>query len=238
MDLLKNSSGGYLRIFVNNTNDVESNNGSNGTEAVAFESDVIRVGGTHKITFGNTYRESIIFYGSQYTMGSQTNGVYSRIASGGRFSWYEGGVHSNTEGNAGTNGTVLMTLVNAGLGLNCIPAHRLDVDGNINCRGFYRGSIQRGNNGSISILGSNNGFAGIDFNSASATFMIKNTDQQCGLYKNDSTWIWRFDTNGALTDGSIPWARLTSIPTNAVGSRTISSANPNGGSDGDIWYKI
>lgn len=38
------------------------------------------------------------------------------------------------------------------------------------------------------------------------------------------------------TSGS--FSALTGIPTNATGNRTISTADPSGGSDGDIWYKV
>src|SRR5690606_6752019 len=33
-------------------------------------------------------------------------------------------------------------------------------------------------------------------------------------------------------------ARIAGLGTNAVGNRTISTANPSGGQDGDIWYKV
>ena len=232
----KNSLGGYLRIFVNNTNDVESNNSSDGIEALSVETSAIRVGASHNLTFGNTYKQSITFHGTEYGIGSQTNGLYYRIASNGRFSWYAGGSHSNNEGGAGSGGITLMSLFNNGLGINCIPAHRLDVDGDINSRAAYRGTVQRGIYGSLSIEGIINGYAGIDFTDVNTTFMV-GTDSTCGITRNDA-WVWYFNGAGSLVAGTVPWSRLTSIPTNAVGNRTISTANPTGGSNGDIWYKI
>lgn len=233
----KNSLGGYLRIFVNNTNDVETNNGSDGVEALAVETSLIRVGSSHALTFGNSYRQSIIFYGTDYAIGSQTNGLYHRIATNGRFSWYSGGTHSNTEGAPGAGGTTLMSLFNNGLGINCIPAHRLDVEGDINSRGSYRGVIQRGSAGSLSIEGTAGSYAGIDFTDVNTSFLVA-ANSLAGIFKNDTTWVWQFNENGALTVGTVPWSRLTSVPTNAVGNRTISTSNPAGGANGDIWYKI
>jgi hypothetical protein len=44
-------------------------------------------------------------------------------------------------------------------------------------------------------------------------------------------------TGGAITGGTLNSVNITSIGTNATNNKTISTASPTGGSDGDIWYK-
>lgn len=44
--------------------------------------------------------------------------------------------------------------------------------------------------------------------------------------------------NVSITGGTINSLPVTSFGTNAYGTRTVSSSNPAGGSNGDIWYKI
>ena len=40
-----------------------------------------------------------------------------------------------------------------------------------------------------------------------------------------------------LSSGTIPSGRYSST-SNAYGTRTVSTSDPSGGSDGDIWYKV
>ena len=40
------------------------------------------------------------------------------------------------------------------------------------------------------------------------------------------------------TAGSINSINVTSIGSNSTGTKTISTASPSGGADGDIWYKV
>ena len=40
-----------------------------------------------------------------------------------------------------------------------------------------------------------------------------------------------------LVSGTIPAARYATTA-NAYGTRTVSTGDPSGGSDGDIWYKV
>ena len=44
----------------------------------------------------------------------------------------------------------------------------------------------------------------------------------------------------AITGGTITNTTIDSITvgTNATGTKTVSTANPSGGADGDIWYKV
>jgi len=80
--------------------------------------------------------------------------------------------------------------------------------------GTFRGTLQRGSYGSLSVAGSTNTWAGIDFTDASATLMVRTSDQYSGIFKTNNAWIWAFDGSGNLVTGAIPWANITGKPTN------------------------
>ena len=42
-------------------------------------------------------------------------------------------------------------------------------------------------------------------------FIVNNTTETSGIFK-DGTYEWGF-TKGVLTNGSVPWTRLTNVPT-------------------------
>lgn len=79
--------------------------------------------------------------------------------------------------------------------------------------GAYRGTLQRGSYGSLTIGGSNGGYSGIDFTDASSTFMVRNSDGLAGIYKTNNTWAWYFDGSGNLVTGTVPWANVSGKPT-------------------------
>jgi hypothetical protein len=79
--------------------------------------------------------------------------------------------------------------------------------------GTFRGTLQRGSYGSLSVAGSTNTWAGIDFTDASATLMVRTSDQYSGIFKTNNAWIWAFDGSGNLVTGAIPWANITGKPT-------------------------
>jgi hypothetical protein len=79
--------------------------------------------------------------------------------------------------------------------------------------GAYRGIVQRGSYGSVSVAGSTNTWAGIDFTDTSSTFMVRTSDQYSGMYKTDNTWIWAFDGSGSLVTGTVPWGSVSGKPT-------------------------
>lgn len=60
------------------------------------------------VQFANTTQSKLNLYGTSYQIGIQSNTQYYRSTN--RFSWFRGGVHSNTENDPGTGGTVAMTL--------------------------------------------------------------------------------------------------------------------------------
>lgn len=233
----KTASGGFLRFYVNNTTDVTASNTSNGTLALTINSTNLDVNTSHSLSFGSATRQMINLWSTSYGIGVQSGTTYFR--SGQRFSWFVGGVHSVTENDAGTGGTSVMTLTSTGLGLGSSPSYKLHVVGDSYVNGAYRGVIQRGSYGSISIRGVTNTYAGIDFTDSAATFMVR-TDGLNGVYQNDSYWNWYWSPGnpGTLTVGNVPWARLTDVPSNSLGNRTISSSTPAGGSNGDIWYQV
>ena len=105
----------------NLTNNNQLTNGagyitSSGTAALAnnltgspsITVDDITVNTSHDLSFGSATRQMINLYGTVYGLGVQSNTLYYRSDT--RFSWFRDGSHSNTENNAGTGGTVAMTL--------------------------------------------------------------------------------------------------------------------------------
>ena len=80
----------------------------NGT--VRLQSTLLVSGATtmSTLSFGSTTSQMLNLYSTSYGAGVQANTEYFRTAS--RFSWFRGGVHSNTENDAGAGGTVAMTL--------------------------------------------------------------------------------------------------------------------------------
>lgn len=63
---------------------------------------------TGNLSFGSATRQMINLWSTSYGIGVQSSTTYFR--SDGRFSWFRGGVHSDSQNNAGTGGTVAMTL--------------------------------------------------------------------------------------------------------------------------------
>lgn len=63
--------------------------------------------------------------------------------------------------------------------------------------------------GSLRVQGTNNGYAGIRFGSVERTFMVNATYQ--GIFQEGVGWQWYWK-NGVLEVGSVPWGRLTGVP--------------------------
>lgn len=77
-------------------------------------------------------------------------------------------------------------------------------------RGAYTGVVQRGSYGSVTVGGSSNGYAGIDFSAQALTLMVHPTYQ--GMFEESSRgWLWRFD-NGSLAVGTVPWTSISGRP--------------------------
>lgn len=71
---------------------------------------------TPSISFGATTRQMLDLYNQDYGVGVQASTLYQRSNS--RFSWFRGGVHSNTQNDPGAGGVVAMTLTSGGLTVN------------------------------------------------------------------------------------------------------------------------
>jgi hypothetical protein len=72
--------------------------------------------------------------------------------------------------------------------------------------------------GSLAIAGVTGTYAGIQFSGCAdprTTFMVRASDGLSGLW-TQTGWKWYFDQNGALTAGTIPWARITGQPVQAT----------------------
>ncbi len=73
----------------------------------------VDVATTGSLSFGSQTRQMLNLWGpAGYGIGVQSDRLYFRSFSG--FSWFQGGVHSDTADNAGTGGTLRMRLSNTG----------------------------------------------------------------------------------------------------------------------------
>jgi hypothetical protein len=77
----------------------------------------VRLSGNTSVSFGSTLSQKLNLYDTTFGIGIQSGVQYSRVATGGGFGWFAGGVHNDTTFNAG-GGTVLMTLTSGGLTVN------------------------------------------------------------------------------------------------------------------------
>lgn len=82
--------------------------------------------------------------------------------------------------------------------------------------------------GAISIDGVKNSYSGINFRSGTTnygTFMVRTTGTPIQGFYNaaDNGWLWYWD-NGVLTAGTVPWARLSNVPTTFTPSAHTHSA--------------
>jgi hypothetical protein len=75
----------------------------------------INVATTGNLSFGSQVRQMINLWSTSYGIGIQSGTQYFRTGS--RFSWYTGGIHSDTENDPGTGGTRWMSLTSGGLRL-------------------------------------------------------------------------------------------------------------------------
>lgn len=71
---------------------------------------------TRALSFGSNTRQMINLYDDNYGIGVQSGGTYFRTTT--RFSWFQGGTHSDTANSPGAGGALLMTLNSGGLTVN------------------------------------------------------------------------------------------------------------------------
>lgn len=89
--------------------------------------------------------------------------------------------------------------------------------------GTIPGAGASGTYGSLNISGLKQGYAGINFADVGNALFMVNASARSGLYKGG--WVWAFEGDGTLYAGTVPWARLTGVPTIIPTSRTISAGN-------------
>ena len=118
-------------------------------------------------------------------------------------------------------------------GVRVDSARVADLSGTTNQTLFGRvntAGITYGSYGSISVTGTNGGYAGIVFNDAAAALMITTT--QSGIYRNNGTWDWRFE-NGLLVEGKIPASSIVgTVGAGGAALATKASTLAAGGGDG------
>jgi len=102
---------------------------SGNVAAAGFTAGNVTVDSTGSLSLGNSTRQMINLWRTEYAIGVQDYTQYYRTA--GSFAWFMGGVHSNTQFDAGSGGTTMMVLTGTGrLGLNTTsPTQTLDVRG-------------------------------------------------------------------------------------------------------------
>jgi hypothetical protein len=68
--------------------------------------------------FGSSTRQMLNLWGDRYGIGVQSSTHYSRTDPNGSFSWFRGGVHSNSANSPGAGGVEMMRLNSGGLRVN------------------------------------------------------------------------------------------------------------------------
>jgi hypothetical protein len=90
-------------------------------------------------------------------------------------------------------------------------------------------NINQGSYGSISVSGTNNGYAGINFQDVSTTYMTSQTSSAHGLYKNNNTWIYYADNSGNFQTAAYGWLHNYFFSTVSNCARLTNVANGNTG---------
>jgi microcystin-dependent protein len=164
-----------------------------------------RSASTGVIFLGSNGTKYLYFDGTNYVLNGASV-VASNITSGGNVT----GSSASCTGNAAT----ATTATNQSGGT--VSATTGSFSGAVSANAGIGGTLRRGSYGSLSINGNNSSWAGLDFYDASATFMLRTTDQYSGLYKNNNAWVWSFDGSGALNTGSVPGSMVTGTVANAT----------------------
>ena len=94
---LRNATGGLVGADITGTTGTFSGN--------------VSINNPSSLSFGSAVRQMINLWSTAYGLGVQSSTLYYR--SGSRFSWHRGGSHSDNENDAGSGGSVAMTLDNS-----------------------------------------------------------------------------------------------------------------------------
>lgn len=73
------------------------------------------------------------------------------------------------------------------------------------------GAGSSGSWGSLDITGSKGSWQGIHFKDYGYIWMVRN-DGYTGMWKNGGNPVFAFDQNGSLATGTVPWGKLTGVP--------------------------
>jgi len=87
----------------------------------------VRLEDSTSLFCGSTTRQMLNLWGTAYGVGVQAGMQYCR--SGGNFAWYHGGVHSDTYGDPGSGGSMLMSLTDSFLSVNGAGAELAYIGG-------------------------------------------------------------------------------------------------------------
>jgi hypothetical protein len=141
------------------------------------------------VQFAATTQSKLNLYSTTYQIGVQTSTHYFR--SNNRFSWFRNGVHSNSENDPGTGGTVAMTLDNSS---------NLTVTGNVTLDGLLlQDSTNRSGLLSVDRKGTSAWTGYSIAHSGTSHWSLMGQEGVFGAYDDaNNEWIWQYIENGRL----------------------------------------
>ena len=96
------------------------------------------------------------------------------------------------------------------------PGQKLEVAGNIKLNtGAIISAGSTKTYGALDIWGKKGNYSGINFFDGAGTYessFLVDADGSTGMYLEGTGWQWAFNSSGALTTGSVPWSKLSSLP--------------------------
>jgi hypothetical protein len=121
------------------------------------------VNGTCQITsnlfFGSTTRQMVNLWGTSHAIGVQSGATYLRTSADLHF--FKGGIHSDTNGDAGTGGTTVMSIKSSYVGIaNTNPTVALDIVGDVKVSGYIQASTGNTNSDGYTFQSNPGGGAG------------------------------------------------------------------------------
>ena len=96
------------------------------------------------------------------------------------------------------------------------PGEKLEVAGNIKLNtGAIISAGSTKTYGALDIWGKKGNYSGINFFDGAGAYessFLVDADGSTGMYLEGTGWQWAFNSSGALTTGSVPWSKLSSLP--------------------------